>query len=91
MSIRWSASASKHGIPRADALNAIERNVYWVPSFDEPRIDGARRPDLWIGPNRDRTLMIEVMAELTPPANLFIFHVMVARRKTLEVAERNAE
>ena len=90
MSIRWSPSAAKHGIPRADALNAIERNVYWVPSFDEPRIDGAQRPDLWIGPNRDHTLMIEVMAELRPPADLFIFHVMEARRKILDIAERNA-
>ncbi|RFA13912.1 hypothetical protein B7R21_07575 [Subtercola boreus] len=91
MSIRWSSSAAKHGIHQADALNAIQQSLYWVPSFGESRVDGARRPDLWIGPNRDHTMIIEVMAELTPPADLFIFHVMEARRKTLDIAERNAK
>ncbi|GGF14972.1 hypothetical protein GCM10011399_06100 [Subtercola lobariae] len=81
MSIRWTPSAAKHGVNQADALNAIELHVYWLRAFDEPRFEGGLRPDLWIGPNRSRTQLIEVLAEVTPPADLLIFHVMEARRK----------
>lgn len=91
MGISWSPSAGKHGVERADALNAIEEYVYWLPGFDEPRVPGGKRPDLFIGPTRDRSQLLEVMVEITPPANLFIFHVMPARRKIIDIAERNAK
>ena len=91
MGIRWAASAAKHGIEQADAMNAIANYVYRVPAFDEPRVPGGIRPDLFIGPNRDRTQLLEVMADITPPADIFVFHVMVARRKNLDIAEKGSK
>lgn len=90
MTIRWAPSAAKHGIDRSDALHAIQTHLFWLREFDEPRVEGAARPDLWIGPTLDMSRMLEVMAELRPPADLFIFHVMEARRKIIDFAERNA-
>lgn len=88
MAIRWATSADKHGIDRDDVINAILHHVYRLEEFEEPRI-GDRRPDLFIGPARDRTQLLEVVAQITPPADIFIFHVMIARRKMLDIAERN--
>ncbi|KQQ18768.1 hypothetical protein ASF48_17780 [Rathayibacter sp. Leaf299] len=90
MAIRWAKSADKHGIDHDDATNAILNYVYRLEEFEEPRI-GNRRPDLFIGPMRDRTQLLEVVALITPPADIFIFHVMIARRKMLDIAERNAK
>ena len=72
-------------------MNAIGRYVYRLREFDEPRVSGGRRPDLFIGPSRDRRMLIEVMAEMRPPADIFVFHVMEARRKIIEIAERRSE
>jgi hypothetical protein len=91
MGIRWANSAAKHGIDQADAINAIANYVYRVPAFDEPRVPGGRRPDLFIGPTRDQSMLLEVMAEVTPPADIFVFHVMEARRKNLDIAERGTK
>ena len=89
MGIRWTASADKHGVDRADALNAILNRLYHIEEFDEPREPGARRPDLFIGPTRDRSQLLEIMANITPPNDIVIFHMMPARRKILDIAERN--
>lgn len=91
MAIRWARSADKHQVEREDALNAILNNVYWLSEFDDPRAEGGRRPDLFIGPSLDRRQLIEVMAEVTPPNDIFVFHVMPARRKIIDIAERNAQ
>ena len=91
MGIRWADSADKHGIDREDALNAILKQVYHVEQFDDPRVESGRRPDLFIGPTRDRTMIIEVMAVITPPDDILVFHVMEARRKILDIAERASE
>lgn len=91
MGIRWAASAARHQIDRDDALNAILRLEAHLPAFDDPRVAGGRRPDLFIGPTRDRTQMLEVMAEVTPPGEIFVFHVMVARRRILDLIEGHSE
>lgn len=87
MAIRWTDSAAKHGIEEADALHAMQDYLYRIEKFDEPRIEGGQRPDLFIGPSRNRQMMLEVMAVLTPPADILIFHVMEARRKIIDIAE----
>lgn len=88
MGITWTDSAGKHGIDREDALNAIQNHIYRVEQFDEPRVDSGARPDLFIGPARDRRTILEVMAIITPPNDILIFHVLEARRKILDIAER---
>ena len=88
MGIRWADSADKHGIDREDALNAILNQIYRIEEFDEPRVAGGSRPDLFIGPSRDRRMILEVMAVVTPPNDILVFHVMEARRKILDIAER---
>ena len=50
VAIRWARSADRHGIDREDAKYAIANRVYWLRDFDEPRIEGDKRPDLFIGP-----------------------------------------
>lgn len=87
MGIRWAESADRHGIDREDALNAILNQIYHVQQFDEPRVDTGTRPDLFIGPSRDRRTILEVMAVITPPDDILVFHVMEARRKILDIAE----
>jgi hypothetical protein len=64
-------------------LNAVD----FVESFDEPRMPEHSRPDLYIGPSRDRSRMLEVMVEVTPPSDVSVFHVMEARRKILNLVE----
>jgi hypothetical protein len=88
MGIRWADSANKHGIARGDALHAILNQIYHVEEFDEPRVESGARPDLFIGPSRDRRTILEVMAVITPPNDILVFHVMEARRKILDNAER---
>jgi hypothetical protein len=87
VAVHWAASAAKHGIAREDALHAILNAVDHVESFDEPRMPGHNRPDLYIGPTRDRKRMLEVMVEVSPPAHVSVFHVMEARRTTLDLVE----
>ena len=85
MAVTWSDSADKHGIAHEDALHAIS-NAHFVESeFDEPRIPGRVRPTLFIGPPRQLGApLLEVMAEVSPPRDLHIFHVMIARQKHLD-------
>lgn len=90
MAIRWALSASKHHIEHEDALNAILNSTYWLPEFDDPKVAGGRPPHLFIGPSRDGTILLEVMAEVSPPDDIFVFHVMPARRKIIDIAERRA-
>ncbi|NMR28194.1 hypothetical protein [Crystallibacter degradans] len=91
MAIRWTESAGKHGIDRSDALHAILNQIYHIGQFDEPRVGNSRRPDLFIGPSKDRSMILEVMAVITPPDDILVFHVMEARRKIVEIAERGTE
>lgn len=86
MGIRWADSADKHHIAREDAIHAIANHYLFVPEFDDPRVVGAGRPDLYIGPPRQLGgELIEVMVERIPPRDLVIFHVMPARQKFLDL------
>ncbi len=85
MAIEWARSADKHGVDRADALHAIENAYYVEREFDEPRPPGQTRPWLFIGPPRRLGgELLEIMVEVTPPRDMVIFHVMVARQKHLD-------
>ena len=86
MGITWADSADKHGIDREDALHAMMNAYYVEQDFDEPRPPANQRPTLYIGPPRQiGGPLLEVMAVLTPPRDVFVFHVMVARPKMLEL------
>lgn len=90
MAITFAASADKHGVPREDALHAMVNAYYSEPEFDAPRVPGHGSPTLYIGPPRKLGgPMLEVMVEITPPRDMFIFHVMEARPKMLERMKAN--
>lgn len=50
VAIRWAPSADKHQVAREDALHAMLNHYLYVAAFDEPRVEGASRPDLYIAP-----------------------------------------
>lgn len=84
MVIMFAASADKHGVPHEDALHAMVNAYHLETEFDDPRIAGRGRPTLYIGPPRKRGgPLLEVMAEITPPRDVLIFHVMEARSRML--------
>lgn len=86
MAIRWTGSADKHGIAHEDALHAMLNHYLVVEEFDDPRVEGASRPDLYIGPPRQLGgELLEVMAERVAPRDVVIFHVMIARAKFLDL------
>lgn len=89
MAIVWAESADRHGVPHHEALHAIANAVYVEEEFDEPRVPGRIRPTLFIGPAATalQAPLLEVMVEMTPPRDLFIFHVMRARLKHLNRME----
>lgn len=91
MALIWTPSAAKHGIAREDALHAILNYQYRVEEFDEPRVGSVGRPDLFIGKTRDGSMVLEVMAVITPPDGFVIFHVMEARDKILDIAEKGGK
>jgi hypothetical protein len=80
----WADSAAKHGIPHDEALYAIAHAEKFVESFGRPRV-GGRAPSLFIGPSRHGTL--EVLAIVTPPREVWVFHVMRLRESTARAAE----
>ena len=66
-------------------MHAILNTYYHRQAFDEPRVPGGARPDLFIGPPRQLGgQLLEIMVEVIPPRDLWIFHVMVARQKFLD-------
>jgi hypothetical protein len=90
--IEWAASAHKHGIAREDALHAMTNAYYVDQEFDEPRPPANLRPTLYIGP--PRLLggpLLEVMAVLSPPRGMFVFHVMEARPKMLKLMKKDED
>ncbi|MGW6281047.1 hypothetical protein [Kribbella sp. NPDC055071] len=90
MAITWAPSADKHGVDREDTLHAIMNAYYVEREFDQPRPPATVRPTLFIGPPRRLgDPLLEVMVEVTPPRDLHIFHVMVARKKHLERMEED--
>lgn len=91
MSLEFSNSADKHGIDRRDALNAILNYQYREEKFAKPSVGSHGRPDLFIGPLRDRSKLLEVMAVVTPPNKVFIFHAMEARKKILNIVRERTQ
>lgn len=88
MAMTWTPSADKHGVPHEDAVHAMRNAYLHKVAFDEPRVPGAGRPDLWIGPPRQLGgPLLEVMTESIPPRGLVVFHVMIARAKFLALLE----
>lgn len=67
MAILWAESLDKHGVAREDALHAILNHYLFVPEFDDPRLEGAGRPDVYVGPPQQLGgSLIEVMVERDP-------------------------
>lgn len=91
MALAWTPSAAKHGIAREGALHAILNYQYRVEEFDEPRAGSAGRPEPFIGKARDGSMVLEVMAIITPPDGFVIFHVMEAREKILDIAKKGGK
>jgi hypothetical protein len=91
VAIAFRPRAFEHGIEPEDGIHAMLNAVLYVPEFDEPRIEGAGRPDLWIGPpRRPGGPLLEVMAERIPPRDLDVFPMMAARPKFLALLEEEA-
>jgi hypothetical protein len=86
VAVRWASSADKHGISHEQTLYAIGNAVRAVEEFDEPRVPGVS-PTLYIGPAGPGGQLIEVLVVLTPPRDLFVFHVMPLRQLTAARAE----
>ena len=62
-SIEWYESAAKHGVSREDAMHAMANVYFHRAAFEEPRIAGATRPDLFLGPPRQMGgPLLEIMA-----------------------------
>ncbi len=69
-------------------------NAYYVEQeFDEPRPPANRfGRRLYVGPPRQLGgPLLEVMAVLSPPRDMFVFHVMEARPKILELMKEDDE
>lgn len=79
MAVTWTQSADKHGIPHDEVLYAMSHATKVVREFGTPRV-GTTAPTLFIGPSRYGTL--EVLAVITPPASVRIFHAMPLRETT---------
>ena len=77
-------SAARHGINRLDVIHAIVNHYHHVPRFDDPRVPGGIRPDLYSGPPRQLgSPLLEVMLEVHTNGSLIIFHATEARAKML--------
>lgn len=87
MSTEWKSSTDKHGIERADAINAMRERSTYVRDFDQARDGSGLMADLFIGPSRDGSIDIEVLAHIDRQTrSMIIFHVMEARESTRERA-----
>ena len=83
-----SGSADRHDIDHADAEHAVRNYRRWVREIDEPRAPGLARPDLFIGPDRAGTQLLEVMGNWLVNGDLELFHVMPLRDKIREKVKR---
>lgn len=53
----------------------------WIREFDEPRIPGFPRPDLFLGRGRNGQAL-EIMGNWVPGGDFEVFHAMNLRPKT---------
>jgi hypothetical protein len=80
MAVIFRPSADEHDIPHDEALYAMLHGARFE-DFEDPRPPHGPAT-LWIGPSRFGTL--EVIAEVSPPRDLEVFHVMNLRPGTAE-------
>jgi hypothetical protein len=83
VAVTWTESADKRGIPHEEVFYAMSHAHKVVREFGQPRI-GTAAPTLFIGPSRYGTL--EVLATVTPPDGVHVFHVMPLRESTRTAA-----
>lgn len=76
--VTWSPSAFKHGITQEEIIYAMRNAELRQPGYGRPQ--GGVRATLYIGPSRFGTL--EVLATITPPDGIHIFHAMPLRETT---------
>lgn len=75
-------AGERHGIDIDDVIHAMSTPPRkWVRGFDEPRIPGFPRPDLWVGRDRNGT-PLEIMGNWLPNGDFEVFHAMELRPKT---------
>ena len=80
VTLTFDPAADEHGIPHEETM-WVMANGQWWDDWEEARPPfGPSR--LWIGPSRFGTL--EVMAELTPPRDIHVFHSMPLRQTTAD-------
>jgi hypothetical protein len=77
--VTWADSVDEHDIPREEAMYAMSHAHQVTRQFGRPRV-GAVAPTLFIGPSRYGTL--EVLATITPPDGVWVFHVQLLREST---------
>lgn len=81
MAIDFTESAGKRGYTVEDALYAIQNAYVALPRYEASRVPGGATVSFWLGPSRDAlNPVLEVMAEVRPPADVRIFHLMPIRQ-----------
>jgi len=80
VAVEFSGDAEKRGIPHDEVFYAMLHGEFWDGWQDPRPPHGPTR--LWIGPSRFGTL--EIIAQITPPNDIWIFHVMPLRASTAE-------
>lgn len=78
--VTWSQSAFKHGITEDEILYAMRNAQHVERDYGRPRVPGGAKATLFIGPSRFGTL--EVLATITPPDGVHVFHAMQLRETT---------
>ncbi|MEK0218920.1 hypothetical protein WM014_08905 [Bifidobacterium mongoliense] len=86
MAIVFLESAGRHGLTRADAVNALVYATWKRERFDVSRVAGAPAPALWVGPSLDG-VTLEVMTYVIAPDDVVIFHCMLVRDKFRRMME----
>ena len=87
VAIIWRRSTDKHGIVHEDPVHAILFSFARVDKFDEPRLLGHNALTLFLGPGRERDVILEVMVEILDSGDVSVFHVMEARQKIVTLVE----
>jgi hypothetical protein len=82
MDVVFTTSAGRHGYTLEDALHAIQTPIHFKREFQRSRTPEHSDPDLYVGPAEDGTI-IEVLLEVLSDAAVVVFHVMPARKTTL--------
>lgn len=78
MGIEFASSADKHEIPRGDALWAATHAVFMTTKVKSAPGQPAFPRRAFVGPAHAQTdRLLEVLVEIRPDGNLWVYHVMV--------------